>query len=109
MTTAIRLAGLAVGFATLSGCGNPPAATPPAPPAAPAGISYELRGEAGGNVAGVAETFSANVGNRTLEVKDGRVRANGRDYGPVKGGDKVLLDRDGKLYVNGTEVKPVPE
>jgi len=88
-----------------SGCGGPPA-VPPAPAAPSASYSYEVRGDAGGMTKGTAESVTANVGKQSLEIKDGRLRANGQDYGPLKDGDQVLLDRDGKVYVNGTEVKP---
>ncbi len=81
--------------AVLSGCGKP------APAPATISVSYEVRGEAGGLTKGMGEGVSAAVGKNRLEVKGGQVRANGKDYGPVKDGDAVLLDKDGQVYVNG--------
>jgi hypothetical protein len=69
-------------------------------------VSYEARGEGGAVTRGVTERGSFTVGKNTLELKGGRVFANGKDHGPVKEGDSVLLDADGQLSVNGEKRMP---
>jgi hypothetical protein len=41
------------------------------------------------------------AGKNKLRVQGGRVTANGKEYGPVKSGDSVLLDTDGTVSING--------
>ena len=90
--------------AVVAGCNRGgPTATPSEPKAA--NVSYEVRGEAS-ITRGVAESGTFRTGKNTLELRGGRVFANGKDHGPVKGGDTVLLDRDGQLSVNGEKRSP---
>src|SRR5262249_14757557 len=35
------------------------------------------------------------------EVKNGKLTANGEDRGTFKKGDKIVLDEEGQLFVNG--------
>jgi hypothetical protein len=87
-----------------------PLPTPPTtliPPPAPTDISWEVRGE-GSTSMGSGESVEASAGKNKLVVKDGHVTANGKDGGQVKGGDKILLDRDGQLYVNGVKRETQP-
>ncbi len=44
-------------------------------------------------------------GDRTVEVANGRVKLNGKDYGPVNAGDRVTLTEAGVLSVNGEQRK----
>ena len=45
----------------------------------------------------------ASAGDNTFEIRNGRAIANGKDGGPLKAGDSVLLDKEGRLLVNGQE------
>jgi hypothetical protein len=72
------------------------------------GVSYEVRGQGDSKslVAEGAREFTA--GKNRLRVEGGRVIVNGKDYGPVKAGDSVLLDADGTLTVNGEKRAEAP-
>jgi hypothetical protein len=41
-----------------------------------------------------------------LEVIEGKVKLNGKDYGPINRGDRVRLTEGGVLSVNGVERQP---
>jgi hypothetical protein len=84
--------------AMLAGCRKP--STP--------SVSYEVRG-GGGFTKGITQDGSFIVGDNKLELKDGRVFANGKYYGQVKNGDSILLDTDRQLYVNEEKRREVPE
>ena len=64
------------------------------------GISYEVRG-----TGHAAESRLANgdvdvtVGSNHLQIQGGQVVANGKSYGVVKDGDKVVLDDKGQVSV----------
>jgi hypothetical protein len=92
---------------TCAGCGDRPAPTTPSQ-AKPVSVNYEIRDPAGGFSKGTCYdgVFTAGGDKLKLEIKDGRVRANGKDCGTVKDGDSVLLDKDGKLTVNGQPREP---
>ncbi len=66
------------------------------------GVSYEIRGSGH-----VSESRSANgdieatLGSNRLAIKGGHVLANGKNYGPVKKGDEVVLDATGQVSLNG--------
>jgi hypothetical protein len=67
-----------------------------------AGISYELRGSGHPSESRSANgDIEASLGPNRLEIKGGRVLANGKDYGPVKQGDKVMVDATGQVFLNG--------
>ena len=67
------------------------------------GVSYEIRGSGHASESRSANgDIEANLGSNRLEIKDGRLQANGKDYGPVKKGDEVILDEKGEVAVNGT-------
>jgi hypothetical protein len=85
----------------LQGCSSTPTPSAQVQTGKTGGVCYEVRGEGGAVTKGVAESGSFTAGQNTLEFRGGRVFANGKDHGPVKGGDSVLLDRDGDLSVNG--------
>jgi hypothetical protein len=66
------------------------------------GVSYEVRGRGDStSSASPSGPGQLTAGKNTLRVEGDRVIANGKDYGPVKAGDSVLLDEDGTLTVNG--------
>ena len=94
---------LAVALAGLAGCRGSSA-----PQAAPVAVTWEVRGPDGGLVVGAGEDGTATVGTHTLVVRNGRLTANGKDGGAVKAGDKILLDKDGQLYVNGVRRDSLP-
>jgi hypothetical protein len=73
------------------------------PPTVPAQYSWEVRSETGQFAYGGGNSGSIQVDKGSLEVRDGKVTANGKDGGTLKPGDKVVLDKDGKLFVNGEE------
>jgi hypothetical protein len=83
-----------------SGCTRP-TANAPLP-----GYQYEVKGEDGSSNKGMAEELDVTAGKNRLQIKDGKVTANGKAFGSVKRGDSVLLDRDGKLSVNGEQRSP---
>jgi len=80
-----------------AGCGS--RSFPPGPAAS---VSYEVRGE-GSVTKGTTETGSFMVAKNSLELYGGRITANGKSYGSFKTGDAVLLDEQGRLFVNGAE------
>jgi hypothetical protein len=45
-------------------------------------------------------------GSSRLNIKNGRILANGKDSGPVKEGDIVVLDADGRVTVNNLPRPP---
>jgi hypothetical protein len=97
----------------LSGCGRPAAPRPDAGPsratATVGGVSYEVRGRGDSSASALANgPGRLTAGQNTLRVEGGRVLANGKDYGPVKAGDSVLLDEDGTLTVNGERRAETP-
>ena len=62
---------------------------------------YEVRGDDGSSNTGMAEELDVTAGKNRLVIRGSLVTANGKSYGSVKNGDSVLLDKDGKLTVNG--------
>jgi hypothetical protein len=96
LCTSLCLAALA-----LQSCGSRPTPSLVVHEGKTGGVAYEVRGA--GNA---KETRSANgdvevtMGSNRLQIKGGRVMANGKDYGPVKDGDAVVLDDDGQVSVN---------
>ena len=87
-------------LASSAGCGGSTAT--------PAAITWEVRGESGGVAVGAGEYGTASAGDNKLGVGNGRLTANGGDGGEVKAGDKVVLDKDGQLYVNGVKRETRP-
>jgi hypothetical protein len=104
------LATVSVFLSLPPGCSGPSGPTPAA--AAPSwakgtvdGVSCEVRGDAdGGSSSFVSEGYREfTAGRNKLRVQDGRITANGKEYGSVKSGDTVLLDVDGTVTVNGAK------
>ena len=87
------------GMMTLHGC-NKTSPTPQVHTGKTGGISYEVRG-----TGHAAESRSANgdvdvtLGSNHLQIQGGQVVANGKSYGVVKDGDKVVLDDKGQVSV----------
>jgi hypothetical protein len=65
-----------------------------------ASYSCEVRGEDGSS-RGMGSDVTAHAGSNRLEIKNGRLTANGKSYGTLNDGDFVLLDRDGTVSING--------
>ncbi len=68
------------------------------------GVAYEVRGTKGnGSVFIIGGRVEITKGANKLQFRDGKLIANGRDAGTVNTGDEVLLDENGKLFVNKQE------
>ena len=102
-----RLLCLLFCFLVLSGCGLKRAPSPNMYGGNFNGISFEVWGfgEQSTHVVAEDEAVVTNGSNR-LNIKSGRIVANGRDYGPVKKGETVVLDADGRVTVNGVQRTP---
>ena len=71
------------------------------------GIAVEVRGKPGEeSIVQGGEGTTVSAGRNTFEIRNGRAIANGNDCGTLKAGDSVLLDQDGRLFVNGQERTP---
>jgi hypothetical protein len=51
----------------------------------------------------VAELAEIIWGDNKLRIVDGQLSFNGRKYGKVRHGDRIRVDKDGRLYVGGRE------
>jgi hypothetical protein len=78
------------------------------PQAKPVVVNYEIRDPAGGFAKGTGSFAGITAGGDTLklEIKDARVWVSGKDGGTLMEGDSVLLDKDGRLTVNGQPREP---
>ena len=70
-----------------------------------ASYSYEVRGE-GSASAGMGQTANTESGKNRLEIKNGQLTVNGDSYGSLANGDKVLVELDGRVFVNGEARQP---
>jgi hypothetical protein len=52
-----------------------------------------------------ANTSKGVTDGVSVEVSDGRLRLNGKDFGTVKRSDKVKIDTEGIVTVNGVKRK----
>ena len=43
----------------------------------------------------------------TLKVLNGNLTINGKNFGRIMEGDQVVIDKDGKVSVNGIPIKPL--
>lgn len=62
--------------------------------------SFVENREEGGQT--VKELAEYTWGNNKLRIDMGKLTFNGKDCGTLARGDRVRVDKDGKLYVNGT-------
>ncbi len=97
---------LALLFApTLCGC-NRPSPTDSGVASSPVvGYQFEVRGK-GAFTKGQAVTFSVQAGTNTASLEMGRLTVNGRSYGVVADGAKILIEENGKVLVDGEERRP---
>jgi hypothetical protein len=102
--------GLLLAAALAAGCSrsNPtPTAAAPGPESAVGpSYSYEVRGEGAVSHGTASEPLSVSAGKNALTIKDGRLTVNGKDYGTVKSGDSIVVDRDGQVSINGAKREP---
>jgi hypothetical protein len=71
------------------------------------GVSFEVYGFGQQNTHVVAEDdVVVTNGSSRLNLKNGRIVANGKDHGPVKKGDTVVLGADGHVSVNNSPRTP---
>lgn len=101
---AILLSGLPVGCA-----GNFSENLPPKPPEEQLPIySLEVRLESG--ITSEArlreEKDDVTLSGFRVQVEDEQITINGKKYGRLRPGDKVLIERDGQVLVNGTVREP---
>jgi hypothetical protein len=74
----------------------------PRPRARPREFLAKYVGRGGNSSSFVGQDYREfTAGKNKLRVQGGRVTANGKEYGPVKSGDSVLLDTDGTVSING--------
>jgi hypothetical protein len=111
-----RLSGLIIAlFLCVSGCGtksNEPAATGKGTVSIN-GIDFELPWQVeaveaikAGQLDAAHKGITLANDRYKLEVVEGKVKLNGKDYGPVNRGEHVRLTEGGVLSVNGVERKP---
>jgi hypothetical protein len=68
------------------------------------GVSLEVRGVGSVNAnPNAGEGASQSAGPNTVQIRGGRAVVNGRDGGTLRPGDSVLVDEQGRLFVNGRE------
>ncbi|MFN0019607.1 MAG: hypothetical protein ACKVP0_15210 [Pirellulaceae bacterium] len=98
----LLIASAVVLVATVTACR--PSATPSngAQPTQLEKIAITVQDELGNESFGLGGEGSIVSRNKNaVEIANGRVIANGKDGGSLKSGDVVLLDREGRLFVNG--------
>ena len=97
------LASMAVATVFFVGCTR----TSPHSPVPPVmAYDFEVRRPGGGHTKGQAATFSVEDGTNTVELKDGRLTVNGKAFGTIAGGAKIVVDEAGKVTVNGQPRSP---
>jgi len=87
----------------LAGC-NRPASTEAVSPVA--GYDFEVRRPGGGHTKGQAASFSLQDGTNVAELKGGRLTVNGKGYGAIADGAKIVVDERGTVTVNGQTRSP---
>lgn len=71
-----------------------------------AGYDFEVRRTGGGYTKGHGATFSVQDGSNVTELKDGRLRVNGKGYGAIADGAKIVVDENGVVTINGQARSP---
>jgi hypothetical protein len=64
------------------------------------GISYEVHGPVQ-SVQVINDGIKIASGKNVIEIKDGRISLNGKNRGPIKSGNSLVLDAQSQLSVNG--------
>jgi hypothetical protein len=83
----------------LAGCGGDPGATDP--------TLVVIEGPRGNILrAGVDSSESGRVDDVAVVVNHGQLRLNGKSYGKVEPGNKVKIDTEGKVFINGASRAP---
>jgi hypothetical protein len=91
--------GISIVLAVLSGCGNQRTSTP-------VGYHYDVKGQQGSWQNGYGSAFTATAGNNSVTVEDATLTVNGKNYGTLQSGDKISVDVEGKVEVNGAARSP---
>lgn len=71
-----------------------------------AGYDFEVLRVGGGLTKGQAAEFSVQDGTNVTELKDGRLTVNGKRYGNIPDGKKILVDEDGAVTLDGQPRSP---
>jgi predicted small lipoprotein YifL len=89
----------------LAGCGQKP---PPQAIEAPPDIySLEVRSESGSSsTAGLPAKADVTLGGFRVQVENGQMTVNGKNYGKLQPDDKVLIEKDGQVLVNANVREP---
>jgi hypothetical protein len=101
----MRTLALLLGIAVLTACGCGPSTPPPPPAKPPSGYTFEVHG-AGGSTKGQSLDFRIQRNETSVEMKGGRLAANGKDYGAVTDGAAIVVEESGRVLVNGKELTP---
>lgn len=48
-----------------------------------------------------------HITSPTFRVKGGELQVEGKSYGPVKNGDKVRIEKSGRVLINGEQRFPI--
>ncbi len=67
------------------------------------GVMFEVYGAGSGSASVLEKGVEITRKGRTLQILEDRVWLDGSDRGPVRRGDKVRLEADGRLFVNNVE------
>jgi len=88
----------------LAGCGKKP---PPQAIEAPPDIySLEVRSESGSSQAGMPAKADMTLGGHRVQIENEQITINGKKYGKLQPGDKVLIEKDGQVLVNANVREP---
>ncbi|MFN0053574.1 MAG: ABC transporter permease [Planctomycetales bacterium] len=92
----------------LHGCGSavPPVATKDAQPGvtgSEGGVTYEVWGSSVSRTEADKQQATIILGNGRLQIKheEGKLLFRGEEYGSIKSGDSIVIDKDRRVFVNG--------
>jgi hypothetical protein len=88
------------------GCGKAPPAERDSSRVVVNGVEYTIAGARENNVDVVNGELRYSGGGLTVSARGGRLTVNGKRYGPVRAGDRVAVDREGTVTVNGGRREP---
>jgi hypothetical protein len=92
-TTAVVVA------AILAAAGCKPTPQEPAQPASRE-VTYEIRG-ASTRATGQSENFRVQAEPNNVSLSNGELTVNSKSFGSVEPGDKILVEGDGRVSING--------